>query len=43
MDHQAKWWAEAAEAAAAAAPAAATADTKLGEGSQQAPTCLLAA
>ena len=41
MDHQAKWWAEAA-AAAAAAPAAATADTQLGEGSQQAPTYLLA-
>ena len=40
MDHQAKWWAEAA-AAAAAAPGAATAATQLGEGSQQAPACLL--
>ena len=41
MDHQRKWWAEA--AAAAAAPAAATAVTQLGEEFQQAPTCLLAA
>ena len=42
MVHQRKWWADA-EAAAAAAPAAATAVTQLGEGFQQAPTCLLAA